>query len=398
MHGPSKKVYTFDILLVMPFFRQSGPLLSICKELGSKCSIGLLPLTLDNTQQAKHRKSNKLFITLLEQFGARVVRSSDSIDCKTVLFVQYPYSTKQIEMLNHSIQAQRRIGMLTLAWPGLHNDFIEKLDIEILFTVHRRFMDFLLKKRGQESRYKKCDIYEVGLPYGKYPVFEKIQADYFLVMPTPFSFPKETDKLHFLYTLISVLSKLDGDDKVFIKIHNATDRDSFSNNTMRKIASTLKGLNIDALQKIKMSSSVQGITRYFQQKLEQLKTAVFYESIMDRVLPFEEYTPHNYIPYEAFLPGIKKGVIGGLSNTIWGALFFRLPFYNCVDINRQDRRPERTIYKKDPTNLLDLNLQFFGVPYCNGNLHFDFSFFDIIEDTTRTGDIVAQLKCEFENS
>jgi hypothetical protein len=62
----------------------------------------------------------------------------------------------------------------------------------------------------------------------------------------------------------------------------------------------------------------------------KLYTALLYEKIMHRVVPMERLTRHHNFAMEAFLPGVRKGVIGGLSNTIWGALFFSLPFYNCV--------------------------------------------------------------------
>jgi hypothetical protein len=97
---------------------------------------------------------------------------------------------------------------------------------------------------------------------------------------------------------------------------------------------------------------------------------------------------------EAFLPGVRKGVIGGLSNTIWGALFFSLPFYNCVDIEDQDRHTKNKLYNKDPSHLLDLNLRFFNVPYCKAKLKFDPKHFDIIDESTRQGDLLKELKSE----
>jgi hypothetical protein len=97
---------------------------------------------------------------------------------------------------------------------------------------------------------------------------------------------------------------------------------------------------------------------------------------------------------EAFLPGVRKGVIGGLSNTIWGALFFSLPFYNCVAIEDQDRHTKNKLYNKDPSRLLDLNLRFFHVPYCNAKLEFDPKYFDIIDESARQGDLIEELKNE----
>jgi hypothetical protein len=108
----------------------------------------------------------------------------------------------------------------------------------------------------------------------------------------------------------------------------------------------------------------------------------------------DEATPDHHFAMEAFLPGVKKGVVGGLSNTIWGTLYFRLPFYNCVDIERQDRRSGKRLYNKDPSQLLDLNLEFFNVPYCGGRLDFDPRYFDIIAESTREADLIGALRAE----
>jgi hypothetical protein len=69
---------------------------------------------------------------------------------------------------------------------------------------------------------------------------------------------------------------------------------------------------------------------------------------------------------EAFLPGVRKGIIGGLSNTIWGRLYFDKRYYNCVDESRRRGRSE--LLNKSSDNLLDLNMKYFGLPFCNGDL------------------------------
>jgi hypothetical protein len=67
-----------------------------------------------------------------------------------------------------------------------------------------------------------------------------------------------------------------------------------------------------------------------------------------------------------FCPGVRKGVVGGLSNTIWGTVYFGLPFFNCIDPSLRNGASD--LLAKESTTLLDLNLQYFGVPYCEGSL------------------------------
>ena len=129
--------------------------------------------------------------------------------------------------------------------------------------------------------------------------------------------------------------------------------------------------------------------------LEKLYTAYLYEKVMERTIPMDSVTPFHNFGMEAFLPGVRQGVIGGLSNTIWGALFYKLPFYNCVDITRQRRDAKDKLYgKKDPSQFLDLNLKFFLVPYCEGCLKFDSKYFDLVDETTRQGDLIEELRTE----
>ena len=128
--------------------------------------------------------------------------------------------------------------------------------------------------------------------------------------------------------------------------------------------------------------------------ISSIYTAFLYKKVMDRVVPMNKMTPYHHFALEAFLPNVRKGVIGGLSNTIWGSLYFKLPFYNCVDIRRQDRGGEKTLYKRDSTLRLDLNLKFFNVPHFEGRLEFDPKYFDIIDESARQGDLIEELKNE----
>ena len=138
-------------------------------------------------------------------------------------------------------------------------------------------------------------------------------------------------------------------------------------------------------------------TKTTNKYIKRLYTAYLYEKIMARAISMESVTSRQNFAMEAFLPGVKKGVIGGLSNTIWGSLYFKLPFYNCVDRKLQDRHAKDTLYKKDPSQLLDLNLRFFHVPYCEGRLDFDPKHFDIVDESTRRGDLIKELKNELES-
>ena len=112
-----------------------------------------------------------------------------------------------------------------------------------------------------------------------------------------------------------------------------------------------------------------------------------------------DVTENHDLALEAFLPGVRKGVIGGLSNTIWGTLHARLPYYNCVDV--ASHRPEegdRLYGRKPAERTLGLNLEFFSVPFCHGRLGFDPANFDVVSPSTRSADLIAVVEHEIETA
>jgi len=94
---------------------------------------------------------------------------------------------------------------------------------------------------------------------------------------------------------------------------------------------------------------------------------------------------------------VKKGVIGGLSNTIWGALYHQIPFYNAVNMDIQNRFGSDRLYgSKDTSNHIDLNLKYFYIPFCENRLEFDSKYFSIVDDCTRKADLLNEIKNEME--
>ena len=93
------------------------------------------------------------------------------------------------------------------------------------------------------------------------------------------------------------------------------------------------------------------------------------------------------------MPGVRKGIIGGLSNTMWGTLYFGLPFFNCVDRKLRDGVEE--IGEKRSAELLDVNLAFFEVPYCRGLLNApEARGAGIVQDRDRQGDLIAAIETD----
>jgi hypothetical protein len=390
--GHSRSVREYDLVLVLGFFRRLTYYLNIIKYLSAEFRIGLLPVPLEESLRRKHRTTQEAFTKICVAMGAEVAEPGP-VSASVALVPQQPYTQEALRLIKENVICPRKIAMMGLAWAGLHDGFVEALAIHKMFVVHKALYDFLFRQRRGTLQHDGTDIVEVGLPYKKYPVFPDFQTDYLLAIPTPFSFPMEQDKWDFLEAVLSLFERLDPNDRVVHKPHNAVDYDYFSPSRYSRLAALLRPLPASWLGK-RLRPAAHRLPRRLGGPVERLYTACLYQQIMRRVIPIEAMTPHHYCAMEAFLPGVRKGVIGGLSNTIWGALYFRLPFYNCVDIHRQNRSCANTLYHKDPTQLLDLNLRFFNIPYCNGKLDFDPKYFSIISDSTREADLLEALRSE----
>jgi hypothetical protein len=381
----------YDLILILGFFRRLTCYLNIIEYLGKDFRIGLFPVPLDESLKSKHKTAQEDFVRTSINMGAQLV--DGPVSAKVALFPQEPYLKEAVELIHKNLTSSRKLAVMSLAWAGLQDAFIKEFDIPKVLVIHKAFFEFLLQHRGDPKVFEGREIIETGLPYKKYPVFPDFQTDYLLAIPTPFSFPHEKDKWHFLKTVLDLFKKISPGDKVVLKPHNAMDHDYFSDREYRNIVQSFSVLPEVVIRGLLKSLAVVPVSK-IKSYAEKLYTAYLYEKVMDRVIRMEEETPHHYLSFEAFLPGVRKGVIGGLSNTIWGTLFHKLPFYNCVDIERQNRQAENTLYKKDPSQFLDLNLKFFNVPYCKGRLEFDPKYFDIIDDSARQGDLIETLKQE----
>jgi hypothetical protein len=379
----------YDLILVATFFRRIANYLSIIKFLSPRHRIGLYQVPMPESA-IKNRSAHELFLRRCKELGAELIGGSQKVEARLAIFPQDEYPEAAYADIASRLTYREALGMLTLAWPGLRDDFVYRLRIRKLLVVHRRFMEFLLRERLKPDAYAGLELIEVGLPFQKYPVFEDLGIDYFIAMPTPFSFSKELDKIDYLDTLERLLEQIGPEARIVHKPHNALDYDHFSGKAYLRAARALRALPHAFVRRC--FGRLIGSGGRLGAHLQKTFVAYLYERILARVVPFEKLTPDHSFSIEAFMPSIRRGVIGGLSNTIWGSLFYRIPYFNCVDIARQERKSWGAPSKRDPSRFLDLNLRFFHVPYCRGDLSFDPALFDIVDDGPRNGDLIQAVE------
>jgi len=368
----------FDIVLIFTNFKRVPSYLCIVKYLSSYFKIGLIRVPIDNQEKTLH--SDKIFLDLCVKFGAEFISEKEEISTNILILPQWPYSQEAIDKIQRIVKlTRRRIALCALTWAGVYNEFLAKLKIDKLFIIDKNLFNYLIKQKNLPLFGPK-EIIETGMPFEKYPILEEtLNIDYLIAMPTPFSFPKEKDKIIFLENIMSLLEDISlgsQKNKVTIKKHNAAAGEYFVNPKTFHLVSCLERFNLTFLLRwLNISPQVKKINS-------------LYARLLHRVPKLERLNFYSNFPLEIFLPFIKKGIIGGLSNTMWGALYFRKPFYNCVPDEVKKRLADRITLK--------ISLDYFGVPCCDGKLNFDPICFDKISTSCRQADLLEIIKGELQ--
>jgi len=337
-----------------------------------------------------NRQTQEDFTALCIEFGAELVQAADNLSVKLLVVPQRAYSDKALSMID-TIGADKKVALLSLAWAGIdvHDRFLKQIDFDAVFAMDKGFIEYLTHARNCKS-YENETVVEVGVPFLKYPVFDLLRIDYMIAMPTAFSFAHDSDKWMFMECVLKLLDALPLTEKIVLKTHNGMDRDQFSGEKIRQLAAMVAmvpGL-FQLVRKLLMYLKRGWVSRV----LSRLYTAYLYEKVLSRATPLFKLTEYSQLSIEVFLPNIDKGMIGGLSNTIWGCQFAQMPYYNCVDIDAQERdAADRLLGNKKASKAIDLNIGYFGVPFCNKNLNFDQTTFDKLSDQTREADLLYEI-------
>ena len=372
---------TCDIVLVFPNFRRNAAFLSIIKHLSRDFDIGIIQVPINSPGKTLH--VDKLFLGMCKELGAEIISPGKKVSTNLLLVPQWQYSQEAVAVIRNTVSESRKnICTCALTWAGMNNNLFETFDIHKIFVIDKNLFSFLLKRKNLPIKFGR-DIVEVGLPFEKYPVFdEPLDIDYIIAMPTPFSFPQEKSKVVFLKnvsTVLNEISKTNPNYVVTMKRHNATKSEHFLNRKFVIITSFLNKLGFNFLKKSLRQRSLFSLPATIDS---------LYHDILHKVTPLDSHTPNSEFPLEIFLPFVRKGVIGGLSNTMWGALFFKKPYFNCI--------PDSVRQQLGDNLTLKISLDYFGIPFYDGRLTFDSSDFDKISDSTRNADLIEILKRELQ--
>lgn len=376
----------YDLVLVFTAFQRNCVFASIIKELGGKYRIGVLPIDRDAGTQSRIGNTNRQFLDLCVSLGADIV-GEEAITARIEILAQSNFRKEDIERLNANVRAGRTFWMSGVAMGNAHYGDLYGKRVDRVLIPDLRLYEYRIAAYGNDGiDFPSAMIREVGVPYRKYPLFEnEIGVDYILANPTPFSFVTSQDRLDYLDSVYRLAVDIVGRGEVIaFKPHNADERaDYIVDGRMLAIVSAaplrpLRGM-IDAVARLAAQCLSASRVRDF---FVGVSIAIVYRKIMAVVVRLSELTPYHNLNLEVFLPGVRKGLITGRSNSIWHALFLKKPVWNCID--------------RDKPYFSDTKMHRFAMNYFNvhGNHRdgvFDESLYDVIAESTRSADLIRFL-------
>jgi len=376
----------YDLVLVVTTFRRVMVYLSLLKAMSAHHRIAVYVLPGSEHDEKKTGETNKLFLDRCRELGGDVVEGQ-ALRARIALIPQWPYTPAQRDALRRDVDAEENHVLIGVATGMFHMEHLDGVPVHRLLVVDLDLFRFRLENRPSEAALLRDGnaVVEVGLPFTRHPVMDDLGIDYLLANPTPLSLPTLRARVSYLRAVRRLLARLPPSDRVALKPHNAGETHDYivvpralafvrgrAIRPLRPILRRLLGLALALPDR----AQARGLAR---QALELL-VALEYHALLERVTPLRDLTPYHNFSLEVLLPQVRKGVITGRSNTLWHALYCRLPVYNCVD---EEGLPEET----DKMNFL--TMRYLGVPYCDGELRCDPALFARVRDEVRQRDLVA---------
>jgi len=375
----------YDIILILSFGRENLFYLSIIKCLSVRFKIGLFVHEdknfINRPQNAtfkKVEKTEKRFRNLCFSLGAEKIYSNEQCSCQLVLMYPFDYEKDYLNNIKANVRYEKLIGLFFHARGFRNLDLLKEMGAIKYFVPGKYLIEMIAKQEGILEQLEGLDLEECGYPYRKYPIFdnENIDIDFLIALPSISLLNRNKGQGHYEFVKIlkDVLSGIDQHNKVYIKYHNVRDkqRHYIQIRTWSPLL-MLYAIICEYAAKLCPVKSIKNSCYY--------RSACFLFCLIEREYPsLEELTDYHNFGVELFLPYVKKGLLTGLSGTIFHALYNRINVYNC-----------------DPQELNDAfapYYRYFGIPTANAQLKFDNKYFDLIPDEVRDTNIIKLIELE----
>ena len=310
MHHASQAP-AYDLVLIFTAFQRNCIYASIIKELAGRYRIAVFPVDRDERTESRIGNTNRQFLELCASMGADVMDDRKAT-ARIEILAQSNYRKEDIELIDSKIRAERTFWMSGVAMgnAGYANLFGKRIDK--ILVPDRRLYDHRLAAYGNDGvEFPDSMIQEFGMPYKKYPLFEKtVDVNYILANPTPFSFVTAQDRLDYLDNVYRMARKIASRGEVIaFKQHNADERADYIVN--RKILAILGAVPLRFMNRL-IDSAARLMARILPEGRIQdffidLSIATVYRKIMAIVITLSELTPYHNMNLEVFLPAGAQG-------------------------------------------------------------------------------------------
>ncbi len=335
MNAPAR----FDLALVYSSFRRHERYLNIAKALGRTRRIGLVDL---GWEAKKLGTTEEAFRKALADQGVVPI---DGPAVATAMIVPR-LGPAHIDQLASWVDAHLDFGR------ALHLPSNPSLGVLGAQQLHQRFgpLTVLAYDLAHFAEYEPQtrlelnlvphEIVEIGSPCAAHPVFPDFAADYVYAYPSHLAVPTKRHAYALVRDMWRALDALPRDQVVAFKPHNASDQGNNLSQYGRRpflpaptwmarwiLKGTYRLLSIRRGRGTVADRIPEGILGKV--------TAVAHELAARRCVNVLERYPGFGL--EHFIAGVRKGVITGLSNLVWEALYQRKPVFNADHMPPGDR-------------------------------------------------------------
>ncbi len=389
MTFPTSRTHAYDLVLVFTAFQRNCIYASIIKELAGCYRIAVLLVDRDEITSSRIGNTNRLFLDLCVTLGADIL-ADDPVTARIAILTQSNYRKENVARIDAMVEAAQTFWMSGVAMGNASYANLFGKKIDRILVPDRRLYEHRIATYGNDGvEFPQHMIQEIGIPYPKYPLFDRaIDADYILANPTPFSFVTAEDRLDYLENVYTMVREIAGRGEVIaFKPHNADERADYIVDARLLAlvsAAPLRPLQgaIDSAARAAAGILPIGKARDFA---VNVAIALVYRKLMALVVRLSELTPYHNLNLEVFLPGVRKGLITGRSNSIWHALFLKKPVWNCIDEDKP--------YFSD-TKMHKYTMTYLGVHGNHSDPGFDPAHYDVIAESTRSADLILFLDGE----
>lgn len=356
----------YDIVIFADYFRTSSQILYIINYFSlRKTTVGIIFNKLPLDLEKKNNENQKNFEQDCLNFGAKEIYGN-AFSCNLLIIPQRPYDlgdNDNIEKIN-KINCKKKIVLLGLAFSGIpiYDRWIKKINAECILSSDLDFTNYLLQERNSKYSQK---IIEVGLPYEENIFNFKENIDYLILNPTEFSYGDLDDKLNYVNNVYKFINEFNN-NKFYIKFHNGL---NYDNLISKKFMYISKFFNLKILEYF---------TKFNLKLLKKILIAKFYNLILKKTISLNATNKKSYYGAEIFIPFVKKGVIGGISNVAYYSLYYKKKYFNLIDFDKIILKQKKRFTKKN-NSTLEPNYKYFGTKYCS-DFKFDDKQFDKIKN------------------